>query len=85
MCDILFTGQVVREKVFRRLYKELPYELSLRDVSFKHLANGSLRIEKDILVPTDQARSPTPAAMCPLHSALRCAAYFHAGRWFYKR
>ena len=47
-------GQVVREKVFRRLYKELPYELSVRDVSFKRLANGSLRIEKDILVPTDQ-------------------------------
>ncbi len=63
MWDILFTGQVVREKVFRRLYKELPYELSLRDVSFKHLANGSLRIEKDILVPTDQAR-PLSSCLC---------------------
>ena len=47
-------SEVLREKVFRRLYKELPYELSLQDVSFKTLADGSLRIEKNILVPTDQ-------------------------------
>jgi GTP-binding protein Era len=49
-------SEVLREKVFRRLYKELPYELSLQDVSFKTLADGSLRIEKNILVPTDQVR-----------------------------
>ena len=59
-------GQVVREKVFRRLYKELPYELSLRDVSFKCLADGSLRIEKDILVPTDQVQSSACRLVSPL-------------------
>ena len=55
--------QVLREKVFRRLYKELPYLLELQDVSCKTLPDGSLRIEKDIMVPTDQVQAPLQALL----------------------
>lgn len=45
---------MLKEKVFRRLYKELPYEMQIEDVSFKTLTDGSLRIEKNLMVRSDQ-------------------------------
>ena len=48
--------EVVREKLFQRLYKELPYRLSLAPVGFNVLNDGSVRVEQDILVPTSGAR-----------------------------
>ncbi|CAL8472100.1 g11642 [Coccomyxa elongata] len=50
------TREVLKEKVFRRLYKELPYEVQIEDVSFKTLTDGSLRIEKNLMVRSDQVR-----------------------------
>ncbi len=40
--------------MFRRLYKEIPYEVQIEDVSFKTLMDGSLRIEKNLMVRSDQ-------------------------------
>ncbi|BDA47463.1 probable GTPase Era at C-terminar half [Coccomyxa sp. Obi] len=48
--------EVLKEKMFRRLYKELPYEVQIEDVSFKTLTDGSLRIEKNLMVRSDQVR-----------------------------
>ncbi|EIE23555.1 GTP-binding protein Era [Coccomyxa subellipsoidea C-169] len=48
--------EVLKEKVFRRLYKEIPYEVQIEDVSFKMLMDGSLRIEKNLMVRSDQVR-----------------------------
>ena len=42
--------QLVREKLFKRLYKEVPYKLDIHDVSVRYLRDGSIRIEKDIMV-----------------------------------
>ena len=45
---------MLKEKVFRRLYKELPYEVQIEDVSYKTLMDGSIRIEKNLMVRSDQ-------------------------------
>ena len=52
-----FGLQLVRENIFKRLYKEVPYNLDILDVSIKHLRDGSIRIEKHIMVPSEQASS----------------------------
>lgn len=49
--------QVVREKLFKRLYKELPYEMETSLVSFKHLRDGSLRCELTVWVPNERVRA----------------------------
>ena len=43
--------QIVREKLFKRLYKELPYRLDIVDASINVHRDGSIRIEKHIIVP----------------------------------
>ncbi|KAL4450072.1 hypothetical protein ABPG77_010741 [Micractinium sp. CCAP 211/92] len=48
--------EVVREKLFLRLYKELPYACQLRLGSCLPLHDGSMRIEIDILVPHEGAK-----------------------------
>ena len=42
--------QVVREKLFKRLYKELPYRLDIKDAGLSIFRDGSIRIEKHVLV-----------------------------------
>lgn len=44
----------MREKLFKRLYKEVPYNLDMVDVSVKYLSDGSIRIEKHIMVASEQ-------------------------------
>lgn len=46
--------QVLKEKVYRRMYEEIPYEAEIEDVSVKTLTDGSLRIEKNLIVPSEQ-------------------------------
>lgn len=65
-CQRFSYVQVLKEKIFRRLYKELPYEVQIEDVSLKTLADGSLRIEKNLMVRTDQVVHPLSA--CPARS-----------------
>ncbi|KAK9823289.1 hypothetical protein WJX72_001635 [[Myrmecia] bisecta] len=48
--------EVVREKVFRRLHEELPYNIGIQHESWRNFADGSARVEQTIVVPTDQVR-----------------------------
>jgi GTPase Era involved in 16S rRNA processing len=50
-----FLCKVLREKVFRRFFMELPYKLQIEDESVKELKDGSIRIEKNLLVPSAKA------------------------------
>ena len=53
--NILAHGlQLVRENLFKRLYKEVPYNLDILDASIKYLRDGSVRIEKHIMVASEQ-------------------------------
>lgn len=45
---------MLKEKIFKRLYKELPYEVQIEDVSYQTLLDGSIRIEKNLMVRSDQ-------------------------------
>lgn len=51
--------QIVREKLFKRLYKELPYRLDIVDAAVNVHRDGSIRVEKHIMVP-DRNVSHTP-------------------------
>lgn len=45
--------QVVREKLYRNLHQEVPYNVRVMPVSFKTLTDGSWRFEQNIVVPTN--------------------------------
>ena len=45
--------QVVREKLYRNLHQEVPYNTRVMPVSFKELADGSWRFEQNIVVATN--------------------------------
>ena len=45
--------QIVREKVFERLRQELPYEIEVKAVGQRQLADGSLRFDQTVVVPTE--------------------------------
>ena len=49
--------QVVREKLFKRLYKELPYRLDIKDAGLSIFRDGSIRIEKHVLVHSNQVKT----------------------------
>lgn len=49
-------AEIVREKIFRSLYQELPYNLEIRLVSSRMFEDGSSRIEFDIMTPTNIVR-----------------------------
>ena len=49
--------QVVREKLYRNLHQEVPYNTQVMPVSFKELADGSWRFEQNIVVPTNHVRA----------------------------
>lgn len=48
--------EVVREKLFRRLRQELPYDIRLRLVHWHDCADGAARVEVDVLAPRESAR-----------------------------
>lgn len=50
------TVQIVREKLFKRLYKEIPYKTDIVSVAIDPHRDGSIRIEKHILVPDRHVR-----------------------------
>lgn len=45
--------QVVREKLYRNLHQEVPYNVRVMPLSFKELADGSWRFEQNIVVATN--------------------------------
>ncbi|KAK9862204.1 hypothetical protein WJX84_012332 [Apatococcus fuscideae] len=48
--------QVVREKVFQMMHQELPYAIKLQHTLTRILADNSVRLEYDVLVPHEGAR-----------------------------
>jgi len=46
----VLAAEVTREKVFLRLHDELPYESTVETADFRHLKDGSIRIEQVIYV-----------------------------------
>ena len=60
--------QVVREKLFKRLYKELPYRLDIKDAGLSMFRDGSIRIEKHVLVHSNQVK---PMDIAALHTPLQ--------------
>lgn len=49
-------AEIVREKIFRAYYKELPYEIRVVPNTIKILADGSTRIDMEIHVARDSLR-----------------------------
>jgi GTPase Era involved in 16S rRNA processing len=65
---------VLKEKIFKRLYKELPYEVQIEDVSYQTLLDGSIRIEKNLMVCSDQVTAlpkGPPFCVCASPSATK--------------
>lgn len=54
--------EIVREAVFERLHKELPYTVSIRHVSWRELADGSVRVEHALMVASNSQRKARAAA-----------------------
>ena len=61
--------QVVREKLFKRLYKELPYRLDIKDAGLSLFRDGSIRIEKHVLVRSSQVKTVNIAALRLIYSS----------------
>lgn len=49
-------AEITREKIFRRLHQELPYQSTVETETWKELRNGSLRIEQTIYVERESQR-----------------------------
>jgi len=49
-------AEITREKLFRRLHQELPYQSTVETESWKELKDGSLRIEQTIYVERESQR-----------------------------
>ncbi|DBA83023.1 TPA: hypothetical protein ACH3X1_006799 [Trebouxia sp. C0004] len=49
--------EVVREKLYRNLHQEVPYNARIMPVSFKTLLDGSWRFEQNIVVPTNHVKA----------------------------
>jgi GTP-binding protein Era len=49
-------AEITREKIFRRLHQELPYQSTVETETWKELKNGSLRIEQTIYVERESQR-----------------------------
>ncbi|KAL3152760.1 hypothetical protein ABBQ38_012347 [Trebouxia sp. C0009 RCD-2024] len=49
--------EVVREKLYRNLHQEVPYNARIVPLSFKQLADGSWRFEQNIVVATNHVKA----------------------------
>ena len=49
-------AEITREKLFRRLHQELPYQSTVETESWKELRDGSIRIEQTIYVERESQR-----------------------------
>uniref|UniRef100_A0A6B2LBJ0 Era-type G domain-containing protein n=1 Tax=Arcella intermedia TaxID=1963864 RepID=A0A6B2LBJ0_9EUKA len=48
--ELQICEEIIREKIFKRINKEVPYAITLQNVGWTYLPNGSLRIDENILV-----------------------------------
>lgn len=51
-----WAAEVTREKLFLRLHEEIPYASTVETTDWKHLKNGSVRIEQTIFVERESQR-----------------------------
>lgn len=49
-------AEITREKIYRNLHQELPYQSTVETESWKEMRNGSVRIEQTIFVERDSQR-----------------------------
>ena len=57
MNERLFAAEITREKLFIKLYQELPHALTVETESWQPFANGSVRIEQTIYVERDTQKA----------------------------
>jgi GTP-binding protein Era len=50
-------SEITREKLFLRLYKELPYQITVKNDVFENLDNGDIRIRQTIFVAKESQKS----------------------------
>lgn len=53
MSDYQRVMETIREKIYRRLNKEIPYEVEQRNVDWYEMEDGTLRIENNLYVPQE--------------------------------
>jgi len=49
-------AEITREKIYRNLHQELPYQSTVETESWKEMRNGSVRVEQTIFVERDSQR-----------------------------
>ena len=55
--DRLLAAEITREKLFLKLYQELPYAIAVETENWKEFENGSVRIEQIIYVRRDSQKA----------------------------
>ena len=56
MNDRLFAAEITREKLFEKLYQELPYALTVETDDWRDFRDGSVRIEQTVFVERDSQK-----------------------------
>ncbi len=56
MNDRLFAAEITREKLFERLYQELPYALTVETEDWQGFDDGSVRISQTVFVERDSQK-----------------------------
>ena len=57
MPERLLAAEITREKLYLRLYRELPYALTVETEKWEELRDGSVRIEQTVYVRRDSQKS----------------------------
>ncbi|KAJ0412272.1 hypothetical protein ATCC90586_006658 [Pythium insidiosum] len=54
--DLDLVTEIIREKLFRRFHKELPYAIEQENVGWTRFTDQSIRIDQDLFVPAPRIR-----------------------------
>lgn len=55
--DLQVVEEVIREKLYRRFHREIPYDLAQENRGWTPFRDGSLRIDQDVIVPHDRLKT----------------------------
>ncbi|KAG6603036.1 GTP-binding protein Era [Phytophthora cinnamomi] len=89
MSDLDLVTEIIREKLFRRFNKELPYSFEQENVGWTKFKDKSVRIDQDIFVPAarvrkmvvghngDTIRSVGMAARDEIEQLLKCRVHLY--------
>ncbi|KAL3667052.1 hypothetical protein V7S43_007995 [Phytophthora oleae] len=89
LSDLELVTEIIREKLFRRFNKELPYTFEQENVGWTKFKDKSLRIDQDIFVPAarvrkmvvghngDTIRSVGMAARDEIEQLLKCRVHLY--------